>query len=375
MSTGETKYRKQRADKGMSRGSRASASSSAAAAVPSSLSTYAKRINFPNRIPSYNPQRFINNIRYSMRQRKMNNYNNMKYNSKNNYSNYVKAFGININDKYACLNYFSAILEKNLNDSIAITSNLGNYVTTNFKTYQTITTNAPVNGDKFLIFQSTPGGVVAVSYQYNISGGSAYSPVIYSDFLANVPVVQRASRHTIQIMNTTLSNNVESSIDYVMLNGTQLQWGVSGNVLSQTFTDQVNSIVNVNQKTRTISAKDLTSSKVFHLLPMSMVNCSKWFSNSAISSSIDYTGINAALSNVDQTHTTLIIRFNTTSQTNTYKCIFNSQYSCRYTANTILENLSKPANKTVPPQQADIIVAAAGIHQDRGKGDPNIVDS
>ena len=262
---------------------------------------------------------------------------------------YMKPYTImkgKTGNKKMALDYFDAT--KNLEHSLALPNSLGVSTCLNFSRRDGISTATVSDNHQYIILQFT--NTQCVGIRYGMVGATAtalaaFTSILFPDLDSTPPTHIRASRLTASLINTTAITNVAGSVSFLFLqNGLEWEFDSTTNSVSIAFQNEVRTMIESNSRSKIYSAQHFvgdTANNKFSLIPVSMANLEEWrLYGNALGTS---TSIKDALTNGSNnfSHSTLIIRIENTTVSNTYTLMVNAQFSARYPANSIISSISK----------------------------------
>jgi len=173
---------------------------------------------------------------------------------------------------------------------------------------------------------------------------AAYTPLLYSDFATTPPTTMRGSRTTIGLSNSTAATSVAGTVTVLMTSSNlEFEFDPLGTqAVSVNFQNEVALMLNSNVKSKIYTSHDFVNTKKFSLVPISMQACEEWVPFA------DFSAYSIAQKNaflVDTvnhaSHSSLIIRFDAPSVSNSYVVQHSSQYSTRHAPNSLLGSMGR----------------------------------
>lgn len=247
------------------------------------------------------------------------------------------------------LSLFDAISNKK--HSLPLYGSLSDSITQDYvhRVTQTPSTTTPI----FYIYMFTNSEVYGVRYTQSVSADAALTPFSFSQMVVDTPHTMRPSRMTISLLNTASTNVVSGTVTIGVVKNS-LDWSFSSSTtaveVTVAFMNSMQAVLENGDSTLVATGKSCQDGHQFSLVPISIVNLSKWSSPVVVGGSVPL--LKAALEGTqdDASHSCLIIRFDPVAS-QSYNLACNSQYSMRYPANSVLGSL----NQKQPTMKAEIL--------------------
>jgi hypothetical protein len=324
-----------------------------------------------SRSPSTTNNQFRGYLNYTP---KMTNIGERNVRGMNQYSKYDRATKAGIflkktMTKKEAIDYFDASKASNLEHALPIPNSLGLANTLNFKKIINANSFTSSGDATYYIFQFTATQCFAVSYdRSNVPVGS--QPLTFhqfDDLLTAGPTNIRNSRATIGLYNLTNANNVSGAVTIFSVPNS-LEWefdalSVNPSVSVQ-FQNEIKQILDSNPRSKSMSASMFvgnTNNNKTSLIAASMSKMEDWgiFSDLTTVKATRQAALVAAANNF--THTSVIIRIESSSSVNNYNFVCNYQYSTRFPQNSILSSIVK---QPLAPNSKKFELASAALGGD-----------
>jgi len=326
-----------------------------------------------SRSPSLANNQFRGYLNYTP---KMTNIGERNVRGMNQYSKYDRATKASIFTKKTmtkkeAIDYFDASKASNLEHALPIPNSLGLANTLNFKkiiNQNTFTANGNAN---YYIFQFTPTQCFAVSY--DMAATPAVSQLTFhtfDDLNTASPTNIRNSRATIGLYNLTNSTSIGGAVTIFSVPNS-LEWEFDASSVNPSvsvqFQNEIKQILDSNPRSKSMSASMFVgnnNNNKTSLIAASMSKLEDWGLYSDLTT-VKATRQAALINGANNfTHTTVIIRLESTSIANNYNFICNYQYSTRFPQNSILSSIVKqpPAPDARKVELASKVLSGDGSH-------------